>query len=267
MTEDTDVEFTRERRDLIVRLLETLTDGLPEPSRRDSSTSGFTPAKELSQNRMSCPDCLANDRAIYGCETCGGSGWVLVPLVRDPYMESATVGFDPTKHDAAYARDRQIEALARQTRPAPSEAELLEEANRRGFLWEEARRAMYRSFDYGAVDRALESLRIVDELAYRMLHQVYVYGWLTHITPAVESVCDRGLRFLSDRLPERLRAPGSSRPVANVAAHGRSADPRALAQRDDAIRRAIDAGEATAAVAAAFGVSPSQVNRIVAKAA
>src|SRR5262249_41944973 len=132
---------------------------------------------------LSCPDCLANGDAMdgrsrrnvaAGCETCGGRGEIPDPGP-DPYANNETVlpiGFKATSHDQAHERDGKIEMLQRQTRPAPTDAELDEEANRRGYAWEEERRAMYRQYDFAALDVALDELRAYDVDAAHALNAV-----------------------------------------------------------------------------------------------
>lgn len=211
--------IAEERRNEIVWLLTHRNDHLPLPARHVEGSSGFVNEKRP----RTCPDCLANGRTMIGCETCGGSGFVepsRIGLVsaadeladdgttRDPYANNETVGYDRTRHDDANRRDRQIEILRQQTRPAPTELELLEEANRRGYAWEEERAAMYRRFDFALVDQALDWLARYDADASHAINAVYVYGWLAEvgiITPLHETCCERGLAYISALLPEQLR--------------------------------------------------------------
>jgi hypothetical protein len=254
--------LTPERRDLIVRLLETRDDHLPEPVRRvEGMASGFV---HRTLAPVVCPVCEGVES--FGCAGCGGRGEVERPRDRDPYSvstETKAYGLDGSRHDAAHERDRKIEMLGRQLRPPLKEAELLEEANHHGFGWEIARQRMYADFDYRALDFALDELRLSDELAYSMLSKVYIYGWLTHITPAVESICDRGIVFISDRLPERLRAPGGEKPNANTIARGRHADDRALAQRNGVIRKLHREGASIDDLKVRFGLKKSALYEIV----
>ena len=265
----------------IIRLLETRDDNLPEPSRRVESVSGFAGGvdeKGRALRTMTCPDCL--DRQIegkrVGCETCGGSGTIPdkgkdpmdTPVVLSKEQQSdprrkANWGGN-TRIEGARERDRQLAVLDHQLAPPKSEAELLEEANRRGYVWERERDRMYRHFDYAALDVALDALRNHDESAYHALHAVYVYAWLTELSPGTEVALERGLVFLDERLPENLRAPAPPGPVVNMAARGRTADPRAIAQRDAEIRRrAAEENTPSAQLASDFGISVSQVNRII----
>jgi hypothetical protein len=264
------------RRQAIIRLLETRDEHLPEPKRRADGVAGFVHRVKVPE---SCPDCLANDRVMFGCETCGGRGVVERYRERDPYSEAkspAKYGLDGSRHDVRHERDRQIDMLGRQLRPAMSEAALLEEANKTGYQWENARRAMWKLYDYEAIDLALDELRAHDPSAYRALHAVYIYGWLTTISGAAEAACERGMAFLSPRLAafefargRKLRAPGPAEsPMANMIARGRHDDPKALEQRNEVIRRAIYVdGIPTAEVAALYGLTVSQVNRIAREAA
>lgn len=214
--------MNEERREAIVALLKTRDDELPLPNRGSAPAAprGFVSGiddKGQPVRWLTCPDCLANDipvvgnrAASSGCETCGGRGEI-PDLGPDPYAKNEQVlpfGFEATRHDDSHARDRTIEALRQQTRPPRSEAELLEDANRRGYAWEEERRGMYRRYDYAALDHALDELRNYDEPAYHALHSVYVYAWMTELSPAAELAVGRGLAFLAMILPDPLRAPG-----------------------------------------------------------
>lgn len=250
-----------ERRVAIGRLLATRNDHLPEPLRRTEASSGFVHG---APTRVTCEDCLANDAVMFGCETCGGRGYTEVKQARDPYATDKVVpyGFDGSRHEAVRARDRQIEILGNQLRPAPSEAELLEEANHHPYAWERARKRMYRLFDYGRLDRALDALRQADAEAHGAL-----------LAAGACSIDDglRGLAFLSDHLPVELRVPEFSTAQSEVRVVGkveRAAGRRVRSLRDAEIRRAVlEAGIPTSNVASQWGISVSQVNRIVADAA
>jgi hypothetical protein len=256
---------TPERHDAIVRLLQTRDEHLPEPVRRTEASAGFVhgglDAKGQHRRWLSCPDCLANDRVMFGCETCGGLGRI-PDEGRDPYAKNDVLpfGFDVSRHDETRDRDRQIAALEQQTRPASSIDELAE-ANAHPYVWELARKRMYRLFDYAALDHALEQLRNVDHTSYRALHAVYVYAWAPPTVAVVE--CERGIAFLDERLPEDLRAPAPERSRTIVAKLERSAGPTARAIRDDRIRELATQGEKPAAIAASCFVSIRTVYNVV----
>lgn len=221
-----------DRRAQIIALLDARYDGLPEPTPARMAAPGFVHRTRVT---VSCPDCLANDRVLKSCETCGGRGTVEVYRTRDPYAVDVTLpfGFDPARHEGDLERDRQIAVLEQQTSPPKSEADLVEEANAHPYAWERQRRRMYQLFDFAALDRALEQL----------------HGSL----PGVSPYSDRGLAFLDERLPTPLRAPAEQSRLAMMVG------------RDVAIRRAIASGRSSAKVAEDFGLSVSQVNRIVAR--
>lgn len=193
------------RRSQIVWLLEHRNDHLPVESRSASpvASAGFahgTLAPAV------CPMCEGVDSL--GCPECGGRGEVELWRERDPYAKNETVGYDRTRHDATVARDRQIEIMGQQTRPPRKEAELLKEANDRGYGWEEERAAMYRRYDFAHIDRALDTLRQWDVDAAHALNAVYVDGWLAEvgeITPIVEKHCRRGIARIGVLLPPQLR--------------------------------------------------------------
>lgn len=267
--------MTVDRRAQIIRLLETRDDHLPTPTRREHSTAGFV----NEERPRSCPDCLANGRVMKSCETCGGSGTVAgkrldqvaVPDAlpddgeqRDPYAVEKVVpyGLDPTRHDRVRERDAELDRLAAQTRdPWKSPADELADANAHPEGWELARRRMYQSFDYAAIDRQLERLRQVDDGAYKALHAAYVYN-IVEPSTSFESACERGLAFLDEHLPDPLRSPSDST-MANIAARGRHADPLALAQRNTEVRKAHTAGATIPDISVKFGLKKSAIYEIV----
>jgi hypothetical protein len=213
------------RRAAIITLLQTRDDGLPEPRRHAQGSSGFAGGvdeKGRPLRAVSCPDCLANGFTTFACETCHGTGHVADdgkdpmddPIKNPPYDERRKTNWGGNDRiEDARERDRQLQTLEQQLSPPKSEADLLAEANRRGFGWEEERRRMYRLFDYGALDAALDLLRDADDSAYRAIHAVYVYAWLTELSPGVEVSLERGLLFLSEKLPDNLRSPTTKHPA------------------------------------------------------
>lgn len=247
--------LTDERRAAIIRLLETLDDGLPLPVAAPLSTLGFV---HRSPSRESCPDCLANGRAMFGCETCGGRGYTERRRSRDEYDTGANRGWlGAAKLEAAKERDREIDRLAAQVEPPRPEAELA--AGTPPERWELERERLRKRFDYAPLAAALEDLRTVDESACRALHAVWVYGWLAQTSPRLEELLERGLRFVSVRLPDPLRAPEP--PLA------RAAPPffASVKERNRAIRKAeANDGATSQMLAQEHGLSVSQINRILA---
>jgi hypothetical protein len=246
------------RRGQIIRLLETMNDGLPEPIRRDHSTSGF-----VNETRSrTCPDCLANGRVMFGCETCGGSGEVtparldaiaatdVLPddgATRDPYAVSETVQpygvTDTGKLGHVPARDAEIDRMREQTRqPFTSFEEELAQANVRPYVWERERAAMRRRYDYDRLTLALDELRVADAGLAALVLSVYgrrktcrhaievgdrcrVCGVVepagfVEFSAAFEAGVERALRFIEARMPTPIRAPGDS-PVAEHPASAR----------------------------------------------
>lgn len=197
-----------ERLQAIIVLLETRDEGLPEPAvPRTHAASGF--AHDVTVV-LDCPDCLTNGRRMFGCETCGGSGHVSEHRDQDPYAVNTVqpFGLSPDRHEATRRRDSEIARLTEQTKPPyESPADELADANKHPYPWEVERRKRYRTFDYAALDRALDALRLADEAAYHLLHTVYVYGFV-ELSVTLEAVVARGLVFLSSRLPDPIRAPG-----------------------------------------------------------
>jgi hypothetical protein len=239
------------RRAQIVRLLETRDDHLPVLSAKPLSSLGFV---HRALFRESCPDCLANDGRRPGCETCGGRGYLEGRRSRDPYdtgMSSGWFGSSSERHEAGREREREIARLEAQTAPPRSEADIAAEIP--PDPWERARDDRWARFDYGALDLALDELRLVDGSACRELHAEFVYG----VRRGSVSATERGLEFLSSRLPDPLRAPAAVTPLGPVLAIDGKA-------RDREIRRLVRDGAASGWVARRFGLSVSQVNRIVA---
>lgn len=216
------VRLAAARRAAIVSLLQHRDEHLPEPHRRPESAPGFVHGARA----RSCPDCLANGKTMKGCETCGGFGTITGQRIAslavpdelpddetrlDPYAKEVVspYGFDTSRHERSRERDRQIDSLEHQLRPA-SEIDELADANRRGYAWEEQRRRMYRQFDFAALDRATDDLRMRDEDAWHALHALYVNG-LVDVSAVFHAAAERGMRFLEERLPSPLRAPGFDR--------------------------------------------------------
>lgn len=253
-------EIDSDRDGAIIRLLRTRDEHLPEPIHRSQGAAGFV---HRAPARVSCPDCLANDRSMFGCETCGGRGYTEEHRERDPYAIDVVVpyGLSPDRREACRSRDRQIDILEEQLRPASTVDEIAD-ANAHPYGWERARKQMYRLFDYAALDRALEALWQIDAEAFGALRAAgacsVVDGW-------------RALAFLSDHLPAELRVPASHTgkdEVRIVGKLGRAAGRRALDMRDAEICHSVlDAKIPTADVARSWGISISQVNKIIQAAA
>lgn len=199
--EDADEALAAQRREAILRLLDTRNDNLPEPrGPRGSHVAGFAHGKA----QLSCPDCLANGRRMIHCETCGGAGTITVDR-RDPYMEMKTVayGLDGAVHDRTVAIDDAIRVAGRELqrfgvdRPRNALDEIAE-ADKHPDPWQVARDRMYRLYDYAPLERAL------DELAKTL--------------PDISPRSPEGLAFIDARMPDPIRAPRQVNP----------ADPRSL---------------------------------------
>ena len=216
--------MNEERRTQIIRLLETLNDGLPMPTRREHSTSGFV----NEPRSRSCPDCIANDRVMKTCPTCGGTGVVephrleaiaatdALPddgQVRDPYAVSDTVQAygvrDTRKLGHAPARDAEIDRLQQQLRePFATPEEELEDANRHPFVWERERAAMWKRYDYAALSGALDALRDRHGALAGVVVAVYSRESIVEPSASLEAACELALEFIDARMPDTIRAPG-----------------------------------------------------------
>lgn len=210
----------QERLDQIRRLLQARDQHLPEPPLRSVEARQRKPGfAHRVKVRVSCEDCLANGRAVPGCETCGGRGYLDVSRRADPYdtgVSTAAFGHSgATAHEAREERDRQLDRLEAQLAPAPvSEADVLAEL--RPERWEIDRARSWASFDFAALDIALDRLRVADYPAYHAVHVALVYGWGDAPTELVE----RGLERLSGWLPEELRAPRRAAELTTADASG-----------------------------------------------
>lgn len=206
------VAEVRLRFEAIVALLRSRDEGLPENAPRSGPSRGFSHRVEVV---VDCPDCLerrSDGLPTFGCETCGGAQVVRSFREHDPYAIDKTqpFGLTPDRHESRRDRDAELARLAEQTRPAfvTSEDEL---ASLRPFPWEVERARLYRRWDFAALDRALDQLRVADEQACRVLHGVYVYGYAAH-SSALAAVVLRGLVFVEARMPDPIRAPGFESP-------------------------------------------------------
>lgn len=238
-----DVSDTRD--DKILRLLDTRFDNLPESGRRTNTTAGFAHREPA---RTSCTDCLANDRPMFGCETCGGRGYIEVMRERDPYANNDTrvYGLTGAQHDVRVARDVQIARAGKLAREMLSSLnDELEAANENPYAWEEERRRMFEQFDYAALDRALEDLQ-----------QSFV---------GVSPRSPIGMRFLSTRLPDPLRAPPpEKKPELTVTGPMRpEAGKSAKEIRDREMRECAEQGATPIEISTKFRVSIRTVYNVV----
>lgn len=245
--------LSEERRGQIVRLLETLDDGLPSPARAPLSQLGFVHRASF---RESCPDCLANGFVSRDCESCDGAGFLEGRRSRDPYDTGQNRGWlGAAALEAAKERDREIARLEAQT-AEPRPAKVIA-ASTKPDRWEKERERLRGEFDYAAVQLALERLAVEDQDACHAIHAVLVYGYLRPAASSAHGVLERGLRLLSGWLPERLRAP---LPIEEVEVLMLDLRVRNAAVR----RRSRVEGATSQMLAREYGLSVSQVNRILA---
>lgn len=266
------------RRAQIIVLLETRDDHLPQPVRRDHSSAGFVHEPQT----RTCPDCLANGRVMFGCETCGGDGEVIdiknVALPdalpddgasKDPYAteKPQPYGLDATRHDRSYARNAELQRLQQQTRTFKTAKDELADANRHPYGWEIMRDRKWRDYDYAALDIALELLRDHDQGAYHMLHAVYVYGWL-ETSAAMEHAVERGLVFVDGRMPTPIRAPGVAADPAlakDSLAYGKRPEHEAARERrrQRVLRAHLDWGWSTEQIAQHESLTRRRVQQLI----
>lgn len=144
-------------RDAVYALARTQLDWIPTVRPTIVSPDGF--AHE--QRYVSCPDCLANDRPTFGCETCHGRGEI-PDAGRDP-MENRNQSFfgddNQRRRDRATAVDAQISRLDRQARARDNDPDALPEdwLSRAVRLKEQ----QWRRGDYGLLEHAQVELEKV----------------------------------------------------------------------------------------------------------
>lgn len=224
------VEFTEERRFRIIALLALLTEGIPE--QRTGPRKIASPGFVNEFRDRDCPDCLANGRPMIGCETCGGGGTVSAKRVgliaspdafaddgeaRDPYMTNETRAFGLTgeQHDRWVAIDAAISRARNELRRfgigrPTSTADEIAEANRNEYPWERTRKNLRKRYDLDALTVALDALRDRDPSGSAVLRAVYVYREAFELSTLVEEKLVEAIRFVSDRMPDPIRAPGAA---------------------------------------------------------
>lgn len=217
------------RRAALIRLLETMNDGLPEP-RGQWAGFGAVPG-ETATRKQPCRSCdetgSVNTRTgPKPCPKCDGKGWYLVdgytgrrenePQPPAPTQRLGSLSGPERqewRHKTDAAIDRTKEQLAVGTAGPQTLADELAEANHSGgYRWERERNDLRKRFDYPALNRALAVLRDRDEPAHALLHSVYVYGWLEPST-VMQAAIERGLVLVLARMPETIRAPGFEHPA------------------------------------------------------
>lgn len=221
------VEFTEERRFRIIALLGLLLEGVPE--QRTGPRKLASPGFVNEPRDRDCPDCLANGKPMLGCETCGGGGTVSPKRVRliaspdafdddgqarDPYMQNDPRPFGLTgeQHDRNVAIDAAIARARNELRRfgigrPKSAADEIAEANRNPHPWERTRDRLRKRYDLDALSSALDALRDRDPAGSSLVWSVYVYGEPFEISTLVEQKIVEALEFVSDRMPDPIRAP------------------------------------------------------------
>lgn len=209
-----------QRRLAIIRLLATMDDGLPEPAGQWASF-GALPGEKATK-RQPCRSCDTSGRVNTRtgdepCAKCDGAGWFLVDAYtgrreNEPVAAGQALGAlsGPAREEWRKRTDETIRRIRSQlVRPTSSRDEI-EEANQTPEPWERARKRMFKRYDYGALNRALDALRCGNHACQRAaaaVRSVYTHGH-TEPSTTLERDAELGL-FLLDRLmPDPIRAPG-----------------------------------------------------------
>lgn len=260
-------EALSERAAAVLVLLRLLDSWIPPPRvARVYAAPGFAPS---STRYVSCPDCLANGRTMFSCETCGGRGEIADPGP-DPYADPpAKVPPDPRRraagfggadrerqHELARHVDRELARLAdelevREGRAAPTTAELRAH---------EARERLFAAGSFAAVALALDVLGDLLPADARACRRAAAGG-------AVDAVAVERLAAL---VPvDVVRVPRGAlvdeRDARDALWRGRMpAHGIARARRDADIVAAVRAGEAPGRIAARYGLTRRRVQQIAA---
>jgi len=183
-----------DRARLVYALLRTLLAWTPAPRLRsglDQIPRGFVRTKRF----VSCPDCLANDRTLPGCETCRGRGEIPDDGA-DPYETKEFKRFGGIAQERADDQARQLDHELRRLeyqlhRPDRREDELVSDTLTNAV---ELRDRMYRQGSYRALEQALHRLRDVHPLAYQLAMTVAYHPLgeppIDPLRPAAIVVCE-----------------------------------------------------------------------------
>ena len=283
-----------DRRRQIVQLLGSRHDGIYLPAGSLVTPAGLVPAE-----REPCAVCggilLRDDfgkeirrrkgrgwiydryRRRQPCTACDEAGWI----ARDPMdTQHVRVGSSTTTSTARPVRTVMCDACAGDgvrlgQRCARCEGEgrrplhvfelqLDTSGERSGDALTDAIESRTDSGSYLELDRALAALRTHDRDAHtRLLAAID-----THLAPLPDD-CEPALAFLDARMPDPIRVPAQV--VANAREQaewrrrvkGRAVSNGAVKKRDQDVRALIRSGVPTQRVAFEYGLSVSQVNRIV----
>ena len=263
----------------VYAILRCLLEWVPGPPATSPRTDpGFGPA---GSRWATCPDCLANGRVLFTCETCGGRGEVFEGG-RDPMSDPPAVPRDHRRRAAGFGGSDREDARDRRRRLLDIERRLGEDADvRAGRIAPadretraiDARDRLYARGSVSDVARALERLRDVDVDAYRACYSIALDP------PAADVELDTrhpaGVELLAALVPDPVLVPAGmlqAPDVERIARAGRAAlwrgrngwAARTRGERDALVRAAIVEGVSISTVSLRFGLSRRRVQQIVA---
>jgi hypothetical protein len=204
-------------------LLGSLEDWIPGPKPSHISraaATGETPAR-----RIDCLRCRGTGeqhtrRGLAACPECEGTGRVVV----DPYTGRRALNGNGLPLPASVRRTLEAERADYESRAAHRRrvdrvlAQLEhEQLHRAGKVaprelepWQRAKRNLYATGDYAALDRQLAALRERDPAGYVALWRTYGpdRGWRV-IGPRMQLRADNVLRELEQAMPDPVRVPES----------------------------------------------------------
>lgn len=206
---------------------------------------------------------VAQTRRSVTCDGCGGSGI----RGRDPheFAEGAPArGYDRCRHCEGTGRvdviltppeERRgiVDVGAAEVAAAAAGASLTAQLRREG--------------DYDRLEDAMSELAVVRPGWHASVWRRWVEPEDVVLSEPVLRAADRGLEWLTHRMPATVRVPGAvlaARGNASVGGKGRHANGAAQARRDEEMRGLALEGWSQSALASRFGVSQGRVSRIVA---
>lgn len=268
--------------DAVYALARTQLDWIPGPPPTLEASPGFAHGHDDTGAQirwLTCPDCLTNGRAMFGCETCGGRGEV-PDQGRDPYERTGVAAFfgehDQQARDRARMVDGQIIRLkqlerARAGDPSAIPEDWLTRALRlKAQQWERG--------DYGLLEQWQEILGYRYPMRHLSWSSFVVDQQPITVASAATARLDETAGWLADRMlstisrlitaGERrtrdLRVPPEHRaPPETAAGNGSWANRHTQGQRDSLIV-AMSEAKTAGQIARETGLTKRRVQQILA---
>jgi hypothetical protein len=280
----------------VYALARTQLDWIPTPPSKLRTQGGFAHGRDergVQLRWLACPDCLANDRPMFGCETCGGRGEV-PDAGRDPYEVQGSAPFFGEEHQQARDRARMVDAqiirLRQLERARAGDASAIPEDWLTRALRLKAQQ--WQRGDYGLLEQWQEILG----MRYPMRH----LGWTSFVVEAqplgfkaaVYAHLDETAAWLADRIlssigaenarrrqtaellaarprlrPDRILVPVEHAAEPQTPGKGRWANGTAQGQRNATIVGLAAEGKTAGEIARRVGLTKRRVQALLAEAA